>query len=456
MRKNKPYAIEVASREEVDRVLNRRIRSTVELAYNHSSFWKRKFDQLGMKPEDIQTQESLLGANRKGLRVTREEFFHDFSSLVTDLVSDRYVEEIWTSGSTGLPKRVWFSKDDFKRSYEQVSLLYNAMGLSTGNYVLNLFSPDPNASGTMSKEAAKDFGLHMLHIGVGLPPDKLLKIIKFQKPQSVFALGTKAYQLPRQIEELGEKASDLGIESILLGGEPCTIKRRNVIERDWKASIIDCLASAELSVFGYQTLGCNKDVMHIPENRLFVNFVDPKTLDPVDNEEKGVDLVSTLYDLDEKPAMILLGCSLGDSSRLLDSKKCNCGRTYKQIEWPVCRNDYTVHMAGQNVYPVLGVESAIADSPFLTGEYVTMYKEASGPQRRPYLEVRIEAKGNVPENEKKQIEEKIWSYVISNPAAYNIVASQSDLLLKIMERGHLFEGLETYQRPGKPIRLIKA
>jgi len=456
MRKNEPYSIEVASREEVDNILNRRIRSTAELAYRHSPFWKRKFDQLRMKPEDIRDQESLLEANRKGLRISREEIIKDFPSLVTDLVSNLYVEEIWTSGSTGLPKRIWFSKDDFKRSYEQVSLLYNAMGLSPGDYVLNLFSPDPNASGTMSKEAAKDFGLHMLHISIGLPPDKLLQIIKYRRPQSLFALGTKAYQLPRQIEALGEKAGNLGIESILLGGEPCTKERKNVIERDWNASVIDCLASAELSVFGYQTLGCNADIMHVPENRVFVNFVDPKTLDPVNKEEKGVDLVSTLYDLDEKPAMILLGYSLGDTSRLLDSKECNCGRTYKQIEWPVFRNDYTVHMAGQNIYPVLGTESAIADSPFLTGEYLTIYKEASGPQRKPYLEVRVETKKSVPEGDRKKLEEKIWSYVISNPAAYDIVMAQSELVLKFMETGQLFNGLESYQKPGKPIRLIKA
>ena len=456
MRDNKPYPNEIASREQVDKILNGRIRSTVELAYRHSPFWKRKFDELEMKPEDIRNQRSLLEANRKGLRITREELLKEFPSLVTDLVSNLYLEEIWTSGITGLPKIMYYSKDDFKRSYEQVSLCYNAMGLSPGDYVLNLFSPDPNASGTLSKEAAKNMGLRMLHISVRLLPENLLQIIKLRKPQSLWALATKAYQLPRQIEELGEKASDLGIESILTGGEHYTKERKMVIERDWNAAVIDCWASTELSIFGYQTIGCGADMMHVTENRAFLNFVDPKTLDPVSKEEKGVDLVSTLYDLNEKPATILLGYSHGDSGRLLDSKECECGRTYKQIDWPISRSDYTVHMAGQNAYPVLGTESSIADSPFLTGEYVTMYREASGPKRKPYLEIRVEVNGSIPEIEKKKIEEKVWSRIISNPAAYDIVTSQSDLVLKFMKRGYLFDGWGEYQKPGKPVRLIKA
>ena len=455
MRKNEPYAIEMASREEVDEVLNRRIRSTAELAYYHSQFWRRKFDQLGLKPEDIQNQESLLEANRKGLRITKDELLRDFPSLVTDLVPDLYVEELWTSGSTGLPRRTWYSKDDFKRSADQVKLLYNAMDLSPGDYVMNLFSPAPNASGALSKEAAKELGLHMVHISVRLTTEQILQLIKLRKPQSFWALNSRAYQIPAEMKELGEDASKLGIESVLTGGEPSTKNTKTVMERKWNAPVIDCLASCEISVFGYQTLNCGTDVMHAPENRLLLNFVDPKTLDPVSKEEKGIDLISTLYDIDEKPAVILLGHSHGDLGRILDSTECNCGRTYKQMEWPVFRNDYIVKIAGQNTYPVMGTEAAIVDSPFLTGEYTSITKGVSESSIRPYLEIRVETRGPIPENERKKLEQKIWCYVISNPGAESIVNSNADFVLKFIERGRLYEGLEKYLKPGKPIRLIR-
>lgn len=455
MRKNEPYACEIAGREEIDKNQNRMIRNTAELAYYHSTFWRRKFDQLGFKPEDIQNQESLLEANRKDLRITKEELLRDFPSLVTDLVPDLYVEELWTSGSTGLPRRTWYSKDDFKRSTDQVKLLYNAMGLSPGDYVMNLFSPAPNASGALSKEAAKEFSLHTIHISVRLTTAQILQLIKLRKPQSFWALNSRAYQIPAEMNELGEDASKLGIESVLTGGEHSTKDTKIVMGRNWNAPVIDCLASCETSVFGYQTLNCGADVMHVPENRLFLNFVDPKTLDPVSKEEKGVDLISTLYDVGEKPAVILLGYSHGDLGRILDSTGCNCSRTYKQMEWPVFRNDYIVKIAGQNTYPVMGTEAAIVDSPFLTGEYTSITREFSESSIRPYLEIRVEKRGPIPETERKKLEQKIWTYVISNPGAEGIVNSNADFVLKFTERGCLYEDLEKYVKPGKPIRLIR-
>jgi phenylacetate-coenzyme A ligase PaaK-like adenylate-forming protein len=195
--------------------------------------------------------------------------------------------------------------------------------------------------------------------------------------------------------------------------------------------------------------------MHVPENRLFLNFVDPKTLDPVSKEEKGVDLISTLYDVGEKPAVILLGYSHGDLGRILDSTGCNCSRTYKQMEWPVFRNDYIVKIAGQNTYPVMGTEAAIVDSPFLTGEYTSITREFSESSIRPYLEIRVEKRGPIPETERKKLEQKIWTYVISNPGAEGIVNSNADFVLKFTERGCLYEDLEKYVKPGKPIRLIR-
>jgi phenylacetate-CoA ligase len=145
-----PYSFEKSSREEIDVDINRKIKYTVKLAYNHSPFYRNKFDILGIKPDDINDSKSLAMYIRKGLRLTKDELIKDFDKVITDYSSSLSISEIWSSGSTGSPKRVWYAPDDFKRSYDQVKLAYNAMGLSRGDYVVNIFSPPPNASGLMA------------------------------------------------------------------------------------------------------------------------------------------------------------------------------------------------------------------------------------------------------------------------------------------------------------------
>ena len=457
MIKQEPYAFEIKDRKEVDEKMNKMIRSTVKLAYEHSPFWKRKFDALNIKPSNITDQDSLLKANKKGLTVSDQELINELNYLATDFVGDSYIEELWTSGTRGRPKRMLYGPYDIKRSNEQIQLAYNAMGLSTGDYVLNLFSPYPYASGPLSLACARYMKLHSLKISSPISTDGLLQTIKIGNPKSLFIAANRARQVAQESESFGEKLNNLGIETVFTGGETCTKEKQDKISDEWGADTFDTWASTELSAFGYQTKDCNQNTMHIAENRVFLNIVDPATLDPVSKEERGVDLVSTLYDVGEKPAMILLGYSHGDSSKVIDSIRCNCGRTYKQVAWPIDRSDEVVKMAMHNIFPVSGTESAIVGSPFLTGEFCCKYVEPKELMRRQSLEIRVETKMNIPEDEKCKLTDKILKYVISDPATHEIIMSQAIFSIEFVDKGRIYFGWEDYLRPkrAKPLRLIK-
>lgn len=455
---NKPYDIEKTSRREINSEVNRKIEYTIQLAYNHSPFYRKKFDSLGLKPERIVDGDSLLTAIRKGLRLTKGELLSEFSRVVTDYVSDISVAEIWSSGSTGAPKRVWYAPDDLRRSYGQVRLAYNAMGLCPGDYVVNMFSPPPNASGPLSYAAGLDMGLHMLQLAIPLKTDRLLQVIKMTKPKSLFAISTRMNQLPTEIEQIGEKASNLGLDCVLTGGEPYSKEKRAIIQGEWgNVYVADVWASAEASVLGYTSEDCHIFGMHIPENRLLVEAVDPDTLEPVGKGQIGVDLVTTLYDVGERPATILIGYSHNDSIKVLDVNKCDCGRSFKMIEWPLLRREDILCVSGQNLDVRLGTESAICKYPFLTKEYLIIHRPIDGRRLKPYLEIRIEANkrdADLSESAKQDVRREIWSKVISNPAAEDIVFSQSETQVQFFDRGNLFQGYEEYFKPSKPVRII--
>ena len=435
------------------------MRYTTKLAYEHSPFYRNKFKTLGITPDDVQDSDTLTKYIKKGLRLTRNELLSQFDKVITAYASTVPVSEIWSSGSTGAPKRIWYAPDDFKRSYEQVRLAYNAAGLGPGDYVINVFSPPPNASGPMAQRAGLDMGLHMLQMGVPMPADRLINVMKMCKPKGLFAISTRMNQIPGEIAQTGIKASDLNLKVLFTAGEPYSKEKKAIIERDWGGTYVaDAWASAEVSIMGYMSENCNSNGLHVTENRLLFDVVDPETLESMPAGKIGVDLITTLYDEGEKPATILIGYSHNDLIKFLDIDRCKCGRTYRMIEWPLVRRDDIIHVAGQNLNVRLGTEATISKYSFLTMEYLAIYKPINEKRTRPVIEIRIEGNGkinDVQEKDKIDMERSIWSGVISNPAAESMVFTQSEATVNIVEKGQLFKGFEQYQKPGKPIRLIK-
>jgi hypothetical protein len=84
-----------------------------------------------------------------------------------------------------------------------------------------------------------------------------------------------------------------------------------------------------------------------------------------------------------------------------------------------------------------------------------MYTEpkTSGKQG---LVIRVETREGVDQSERNDVSERIIRNIVNDPAAEDIVRKQSDLSIEFAEKGHLFDGWEKYQKPGKIIRLIKA
>jgi phenylacetate-CoA ligase len=451
MPKNPPYAREMMTEEDLIRATNRAIKYTVKLAYDHSSFYREKFRNAKISPTDVIDHESLLKAIRKGVRVTKQELSDraKTAGLVTDYSQNAFTDELWTTGTSGQCKPIIYSQSDMARSNEQSQNAYNAMGLRSGCNVLSLFSPSPFASGMLSREATKDMGLHLLQVGPLMSTSSLIPLIKSRKPDSVWGLTTKMYRLPLEFRELGVDPKDFGVKSIMTAAEPSTKEKRMKIAEEWGAEAYDVYASTEASLIAYE---CGtEDGLHVNEERILLDFVDPDTLDSVEVEERGTDLLSTLYREGEMPATILLGYSHGDVSRFLDSLN-SCGRTLRRMDYPT-RDDYVVSLAGYKAN-VVKAEIPVSNSTSLTGEYVAIsgYDEV---QRKPTLEIRAEAKESMSDDVRQSLENQILSAVFNNPAATAVFFKQCSVSVKFMNKGHLYEGLEKHLRQGKPIRFIR-
>ena len=86
--------------------------------------------------------------------------------------------------------------------------------------------------------------------------------------------------------------------------------------------------------------------MHINEDHFLAEIVDPDTLEPLHEGEKG-ELVFTALD---KEAFPLLRYRTRDIC-VLSRKKCSCGRTLIKMAKPMGRSDDMLIIRGVNVFP---------------------------------------------------------------------------------------------------------
>ena len=455
MLSNPPLKIETLKRCELNDLINRRIRYTIKTAYYNSEFWRRKFDELDLKPEDVRNKKSLLRAYEMGLGITNEELIMERDSIVPDYTGDSFWEEISTSGTGGVPKMVPYSHSDFRRSNEQVLQLYNLMDMRGGSRVISLLSPPPYASGILARSGAMETDVHYLDLGPMMPTELLWPQIKRFKPTHLMALTTKAFNFPVDVEEkFGESVESLGLDCVLVAAEQSSKGKKAKIANMWDAKVIDAYASTEGSIMAYE---CGmSEGMHVVENRILLTVVDPETKEEVSEGENGVDFIMTLYDEGEYPAMPLIGYSHGDTTCYLtsglDGDRCLCGRTFQMIEAPR-RFDESFSLAGYH-FDARDIEAPIATSPHLTGEYLNVIP--NDVMVRPFREIRAEIKTPINDSEKRSLEREIrfWPFR-NNPSSFPLVNAQADLIIKFVERGALFEGYERHQRRGKPIRLIR-
>lgn len=441
MEANKPYEIETWPREKLDDLVDRRIRATVKLAYEHVPYWKNKFKSLGIAPDDIRGKNDLLRAYKEGLSLPGEDLIRQYDNLTPDYFHGMFAEELWTSGTKGMPKIIPYALSDITRSNEQLCFVYNAFGLKPGDKMLSLLSPQPFSSGMLNREGAKYYGLIYLQ-ATPVPTQFLLQTIKRFRPSSIFGLPTRIYGLPLEFKSINEDVKNLNVKKIFLGGEAVTSERKKKISEEWNAEVFDLWATTEGSAMAYECI--DHSGMHVTEPRLFVTFINPESRDEVKGDEYGTDLITTLYEENERPARILINYSHGDMGGVIPGT-CDCGRTFKKIKYPF-REDDVVSIRGVKLY-VRDIESFLAKFPeFFTGEYVAIYR-FSDVTRTPSLEFQLETLADISERDYKHMSEDVRTELFkSNPAALSVMRAE-DIKVTIVPKLNI--------NPGKPTRLIR-
>ena len=154
----------------------------------------------------------------------------------------------------------------------------------------------PIDSGVMAHTMVWEF----LTMGAGFincpePTPKAMFDIIHSVPVTAIATRPDVVMGPLYDSELRSLFAESSVKKLLLGGGFLTNERRNVLEQLWGA---DCYALFGMSeLFGPMASEClKKDGFHYKESELIVEIINPSTMEPVEEGDKGIAVYTTLWE----------------------------------------------------------------------------------------------------------------------------------------------------------------
>jgi phenylacetate-CoA ligase len=301
-------------------------RELVRYAAQRQKFFQRKLRENGIDPSRVRRPEDLgnIFTTPEDLRNLPAE---DFICREPELVFE-------TTGTSGGPKRVYFSYDEleFSARYEAAALWEH--GVRPGDRLVCTFDAAYWISSWVTFLACKRMGVFCSAIGKPHPRE-LYSRLPLYKYNVIAADPTWLVSL----SEIAEKEGTFPLKVIFAAGDRMTQVYRNYVENLWKCPVVLGYGSTEQG--GGGGMECReRDGYHVDEYNLLFEIVDPSP------EGYGELVVTTL----SRRTMPLIRYRMRDVTRLI-GEPCPCGVTLRRLEKIQGRRDEMVVMGAGNMYP---------------------------------------------------------------------------------------------------------
>ena len=334
--------METLSSEKIKELQLKRLKKTVKNVYEKVPFYQKKFKELKITPEDIKTLDDI-----RKLPLTTKNDLRDnapFGMMATSL--DNCIELHASSGTTGIPVTVCYTPKDIEVWSEVMARCLSMSGLTKKDVFQN---PIPYGTFTGAfgfHYGAQKVGAMVVPSGMG-QSERQLKLMKYYDTTFISGVASYAMRLSQVSQDLGFDLHKLKVRNGLFGAEMFTPGLKKRIMDAWNMDVHDIYGLTEMCGPGVSTDCDQHDGLHLWEDHFLLEILDPVTLEPVEPEEEGEMVITTLT----KEGMPLLRYRTRDIAKIYDQKTCDCGRTHVKHTTIKGRSDDMLIIRGTNIYP---------------------------------------------------------------------------------------------------------
>ncbi|MGK4882556.1 phenylacetate--CoA ligase family protein [Elizabethkingia anophelis] len=335
------FSVEHLELDQLRKLQSERLKNLVAYLDERSEFYKRKFSESGLFPQDIMSIEDI-----SKLPITYKQDLRDSYPFGLFTVPKSQLQRIHcSSGTTGKPTVVGYTKEDVELFSEVVARSLNAAGARRGMQLHNAYGYGIFTGGLGLHYGAEKLGMSVLPISGGMTVRQVDLIIDF-KPEVICCSPSYALTIADELANRGIPAEDISLKYAVLGSEPWTEIIRGHIEKRLGLHATNIYGPSEIIGPGVSMEDWEeKGGSYIWEDHFYPEILDPVTKQPVPYGEAGVLVITTLT----KKAMPLLRYWTNDITSLYYDT--NAKRTMVKMKPVVGRADDMLIVRGVNVYP---------------------------------------------------------------------------------------------------------
>jgi len=369
--------IETMPWDKLRKLQEERLQSLVARAYEKTALYRRKFDQVGIKPADIATLDDLK-------RLPLTEYLEDFCNTpLGDKLAVPFgeVKEINSTSGTisGFTQPCCMTQREIELTYDAVSRALWAIGVRPWD-IVQIVGGFPGAY--------RALGATVLTPQAGRGNlDYQIRLAALMNVTVLLHLPSLALRYLERARELGINTKETKLSLIVGAGEPLAETVRKKVKSEYGVSLYMVYGSTEVGpVAGECEL---QGGMHITADHYIVEIIDPQTKQALAPGEEGEVVVTTL----QNEAMPLIRCRMGDIASLLPYEPCPCGRTHPKMSLVKGRVGHIIRVKGKKLLPI-DVEEVLTSIPDLGNEYQII---TGGRQELDRLKVKVETRPGIGE-----------------------------------------------------------
>ncbi len=333
--------VECMSRNSMKEIQLEGLKNIVKVAYENVPMYKRKFDEIGLKPEHIQTLKDI----EKIPFTTKNDLRDNYPYGLFAVPLKKIVRLHASSGTTGKPIVVGYTKNDMENWSENIARLVIAAGGREDDIAQVVFGYGLFTGGFGLHQGLEKVGITVVPSSSGQSERQLMLMQDFG---TTILVGTPSYALylAEIADEMGLDKSKLKLKLGLFGGEGHTPEMRAEIERRWGIKATENYGLSEVQgpgVAGECYCQCG---MHINEDHFYPEIINSESGEALEYGNKGELVLTTLT----KEGIPMLRYRTKDIT-ILNPEKCECGRTTVRMNKVLGRTDDMLIIRGVNVFP---------------------------------------------------------------------------------------------------------
>ncbi len=317
-----------------------RLRWTLRHAYANVSFYRKKFDAAGVRPEDCRSLADLAA-----FPVTTKDDLRANYPTGMFAVPPAEIRRIHaSSGTTGQPTVVGYTEGDLGTWADLMARSIRAAGGRPGDVVHVAYGYGLFTGGLGAHYGAERLGCTVVPASGGVT-GRQVRLICDLRPRVIMVTPTYMLTILDEFERAGLDARDSSLAIGIFGAEPWTEEMRSELEDRAGLHAVDIYGLSEVKGPGV-AVECleSKDGMTVWEDHFYPEIIDPVSGAPQPDGTRGEIVFTSLT----KQALPLIRYRTRDLTRLLPG---TARPAHRRMERVTGRSDDMIVLRGVNVFP---------------------------------------------------------------------------------------------------------